>query len=426
MVKKANLIIFAVMLFPIMHLINMNIDSNIGTICSYYDEIVGCASAIYITMLALNKRLLNADKIIYFVLVCITVLGVVSNVFSRLGQDVFAILVDIVALWKPFACFLAFKHLAIDCFNEIIKKTVSIVRLIILFVTAVAIIGQFVDIGVTREVSDFGTKTFVFYWDNTLHTGWLLYCCVLVLSASSVSQREFYFYLVLSYIPLFLTGSFTVICWMLLEFLLLILLKRKQSLKKSQVVLLSIPIILTSAADISKYLLSDTAPRAKLIKGGIQVANQYFPFGSGFATYGSEMASRYYSQIYRQFGWAHSWGLGIKDGQYLNDNFFASIVGQFGWIGLLLYVVGLVKVFENVNSKLLCKRERATALAIVLTIAASMIISATGKSALGMFAFAFLGITAAHVEACKYQRNENKTLGEHTSIKKSKYIRGNI
>ncbi|MEE0808928.1 MAG: hypothetical protein U0L84_06195 [Acutalibacteraceae bacterium] len=401
MIKKSTVLFIGIVLFPIMHLLNINVDNNMGTLCSYYDEIIGCLCVVYITALTISNKLFSADRTIYSILIALTGIGIVSNCLSGIEQKTFAILVDIVSLWKPLSCYLAFKHLVIDCFDDVIKKLASIAKLTILFVTIVAVIGQFVNIGVTQEVSEFGVKTFVFFWDNTLHTGWLLYGCVLVLAASRISNKAFFLYLLLVMIPLFLTSAFTVFCWMILEALLLLFLKKNRILKKYQVVLLSIPVVTTSMADISKYILNDSAPRAKLIRGGIEIARKYFPFGSGFATFGSEMASRYYSPIYRQFGWTRSWGLGIKDNQYLNDNFFASIVGQFGWIGFFLYLIGIFKIFQDVNSHLLCKRERATALAIVLTLAASMLISATGKSALGAFAFSLLGMTASHVESKK-------------------------
>ena len=124
----------------------------------------------------------------------------------------------------------------------------------------------------------------------------------------------------------------------------------------------------------------------------------YCPLGSGFATSGSDMAQRYYSQLYDLFGWRNSWGFG-PDSTFLNDNFFASIIGQFGWIGFAVYLYAMFRLFMMVNSKLVKKRIKITGIATVLTMLAVMIGSASVKSMMGICTFVVLGLVAAEVQS---------------------------
>lgn len=151
-----------------------------------------------------------------------------------------------------------------------------------------------------------------------------------------------------------------------------------------------------TSADISNYILSESV-RMTMLKYGAITANTYFPFGSGFATYGSEMAARYYSPLYIKYGWEHLWALG-RGGKFLNDNFYASIIGQFGWIGFGLYLLILLCLLNLFNSRDFNKRERATTIATVITIAVVMIGSASAKSMMGVFMFAILGLASSKSE----------------------------
>lgn len=90
--------------------------------------------------------------------------------------------------------------------------------------------------------------------------------------------------------------------------------------------------------------------RAKLLRDSVSLAMQFFPLGTGYGTFGSNIAAEHYSPLYIALGYSGLAG-GSKEQNYaLSDSFWPIIIAQFGWIGLLLFayfVVGLVrKVFE--------------------------------------------------------------------------------
>lgn len=90
--------------------------------------------------------------------------------------------------------------------------------------------------------------------------------------------------------------------------------------------------------------------RAKLLRDSISLAKQFFPLGTGYGTFGSNVAAEYYSPLYIAMGYSRIAGGSKEDNSYLKDSFWPIIIAQFGWIGLLLFayfLVGLVrKVFE--------------------------------------------------------------------------------
>ena len=68
------------------------------------------------------------------------------------------------------------------------------------------------------------------------------------------------------------------------------------------------------------------------------------------------MAKVHYSPLYRQYGFSKIWGMNEDEQQFLNDNFWPMIMGQYGWIGMLLYIAILVLMFKIVNKQLYNKQ----------------------------------------------------------------------
>jgi len=384
-----KIIAIAIILFP---LFNCFIDvSKIG----YYDEIIGAISIFIIFKYKLENYLEKCDKWILYGMILITLIGIISNISSKLISNIFAISVDILWLWKTFATFLAFKY--ISARNNRVIKVLQILcplaKIAIVFVCASALIGQFIDIGVTGKTVIGPIKAFYFFWQNGIQTGWLLFCCMLVIVGYERNKKIIRMYFVFTLIPLILTFSSLVLCWCFITVSVLFFVRENKKIKVRSIILIVAGVVALNAADVSTYLLGGHV-RGTLIKYGIVTAITYFPFGSGFATYGSEMAKRYYSQLYIKYGWANTWAFG-KDSNYLNDNFFASIVGQFGFIGFAIYLTVLCALFVQINSKSLDKYERVFSIATVLTIIAVMIGSASAKSIMGICTFAVLGIISS-------------------------------
>lgn len=78
--------------------------------------------------------------------------------------------------------------------------------------------------------------------------------------------------------------------------------------------------------------------RTKLLTDSIYLANKLFPFGSGFGSFGSNVALDHRSLLYEAMGYfatENPWA--VKE--YLNDAFWPIIFAQVGWIGSIFFVI---------------------------------------------------------------------------------------
>ncbi len=78
--------------------------------------------------------------------------------------------------------------------------------------------------------------------------------------------------------------------------------------------------------------------RTKLLTDSIYLANKMFPFGSGFGSFGSNVALDHHSSLYEAMGYftaENPWA--VKE--YLNDAFWPIIFAQVGWIGSIFFII---------------------------------------------------------------------------------------
>lgn len=93
------------------------------------------------------------------------------------------------------------------------------------------------------------------------------------------------------------------------------------------------------------YDISGIARNA-LYGTSLKIAKDFFPFGSGLGTFGGYIAALYYSPLYTQYGLSSVYGL-ERGGYFLMDTFWPYVLGQFGFFGLLFYIVIVALLFRN-------------------------------------------------------------------------------
>ncbi len=126
--------------------------------------------------------------------------------------------------------------------------------------------------------------------------------------------------------------------------------KKRLGLKS---LLMFVPLIVFIGWDqIDYYFLSDVhqgSARYQLLAKSLEIANDHFPIGSGFGTYGSYYSSVYYSPLYSNYG--ISTIIGLRDGaaSFVSDSFWPMIIGQFGYLGLTGVVLALFELFKSIQ-----------------------------------------------------------------------------
>ena len=110
-------------------------------------------------------------------------------------------------------------------------------------------------------------------------------------------------------------------------------------------------VVLIGVDQYINYYQSAGYARGELARQAIAVANDYFPLGTGFATYGSAVTARIdnYSPLYYMYGLSAVWGLAPGAALFLSDTFWPTVLAQFGYFGLIAFAALLIAVFAMCN-----------------------------------------------------------------------------
>ena len=154
----------------------------------------------------------------------------------------------------------------------------------------------------------------------------------------------------------------------------------KKKITLLQIGIVAIIAILLSWKQINYYFINvDAGARSVLFETSIKIAEDYFPVGTGFATFGSYFSSVSYSPVYMMYGINNIWGLEKGRTFFVSDNFWPMIIGQFGVIGLICYLLLLFITYKKIQNEY---SERNKYLYITKLISLGyLIISSTSESA---------------------------------------------
>lgn len=79
--------------------------------------------------------------------------------------------------------------------------------------------------------------------------------------------------------------------------------------------------------------------RYVLIRAGFWLSKMYFPFGTGWGTFGSAASGDPYSPVYTMYGMDQVWGLSESFHDFVSDTFWPMLAGQLGIFGFLAYAL---------------------------------------------------------------------------------------
>ncbi len=96
---------------------------------------------------------------------------------------------------------------------------------------------------------------------------------------------------------------------------------------------------------------ADGLARNMLYFNSFRVLIDYFPFGSGFGTYACSASSKYYSNLYYDYGMDKIIGM-EPDGIYnfIADTYFPVMIGEFGLVGIVLMIWFIVFVWRHIKN----------------------------------------------------------------------------
>jgi hypothetical protein len=138
-----------------------------------------------------------------------------------------------------------------------------------------------------------------------------------------------------------------------------------------------------------------------------EVIGDYFPFGSGLASYATYSSGIYYSELYTEYGLDQVWGLSKAFPNFVSDTYYPSLA-QFGAAGVVLFVLFWIYVTGKAFRAYRHGGVAKSFTIILLTVGFLIIESTTGSTLIaqgGFFAMMVLGIILAEMKSIGTDKN---------------------
>ncbi len=180
----------------------------------------------------------------------------------------------------------------------------------------------------------------------------VVFLFILAIGLFSGRSKIYGFFVIANFLVFYINNSFE------------LRLNKKNSILFS---LAAIAVIIAAWSKINFYFIEggignprdayDYYARAALYYFSTDIFKDYFPFGSGFATYATFASGKYYSHIYNDYGMDAMHGLTARQPDFIADTYYPALA-QFGVVGAILFFTfwgvltkKVVKAFDKSNMK---------------------------------------------------------------------------
>ncbi len=126
----------------------------------------------------------------------------------------------------------------------------------------------------------------------------------------------------------------------------------KKQIKPWQLIVFAPVAIYIAWDQVYFYFFSDVSRdtvRGALSFTSIKILKDYFPIGTGLGTFASAPSGDYYSKVYEIYGINDIWGLTPEWPEFVSDCFWPMVLGQTGFLGLVIYVYIIIMLFKELN-----------------------------------------------------------------------------
>lgn len=354
----------------------------------YCDEVFSVLFVIVILYYFFTKKEVREYKRNIIILcIIIFVIGIISNLIFGMQSEIFAIMLDVVANFKLPVCLIGYSLiLDKDSAKEIINFISPIAKGFIITGFICCIISLVFDIGMRGQMR-FGIWGFNFLYNYAHIYSMILLFSLIIVSITIKNNNKFNNYLIATLIQLVLTTKGTSIVTAAAIIFVLYMIKNNSKLKLKDFIPIGIMGIILGNYQIKTYYMNPETPRSLILNYAFKCLAMFFPLGAGFATYGSDMANKFYSNLYYEFGFDKIWGM-HKGSLFLNDNYWPMILGQFGLIGFACSIYMLYLFFSIIQESQMKKRTKA----IVLSCFIYMLIASLGTTIFTTSATIILGL----------------------------------
>lgn len=314
----------------------------------YADEIVALIGILYYIGNTLkSKKIRKNDLIIIISIILLTIIGFYSN-FTYKYQAMGSAIKDWFLVVKFFFVYLSTQAISLKFNIESNRKFIyNSIKLIVILLTIFTLINYAFKL-YPSEVR-YGIMSNKLFYE---HPTYLAAVCIalianIILFSNEVKNK----YIILCLIILITTLRSKAIAASIVIILLVCYINIKhKKISIIKLIVVGIIAVIVAWSQIEYYFLDiEGSPRRVLTETSILVANDYFPIGTGFGTYGSYASGENYSKVYEIYGINNVDGITEGRTYYLSDTFWPMIMGQFGYLGTFIYFLGIGSIFINIQ-----------------------------------------------------------------------------
>lgn len=373
----------------------------------YSDEIITLL-ILFTTFLYFICRKADAFSTkIYIIIGLIAGIGILSNILYNIQKNDIAILLDVLSTFKLIICFVGFtlmiKNLEID---KLRKFLLLPAKLFLVSGFIFGVLSLFYDLGMRGQLR-FGLYGFSFIFGSAHAYAMMIISSVLIITTFNKTNKTLFIYLALACIQMVLSLKGPSFIWVVSIVLFTIHFQKYSKLKAWTIILLIGAGMIVGEYQINNYILNPNSPRARFYTKGFIVANRYFPLGSGFATFGSDMAGKNYSPLYDELGFNYFYGLSRENRMFLNDNYWPMIYAQFGWIGFFLYIYIYYMIYKKIYDIDTYPINKSALLSAYIYVMVHSLGSSTPTTSSACIVFLLISLDIEKVKKVKYNHESS-------------------
>lgn len=298
-----------------------------------------------------NIKIKKRDLIVVIAFFLFVTSGFIGN-FKYEYQDWNLVLVDLLTNLKFFmAIAVSLMLFDLNKLKRDQKIILIVIKSIVLILFLIFLFDRIFNIFPNSEYR-YGIKTAVLFYKHATYFAGTLIFLIALLTLFRNKKNKWYIYMACIML-IFTLRSKAIVGAAIYIILYIIVIKRNQKLKKWQIILISVICLVIAWSQISFYFikLDGISARSVMLFTAFKIVKDYFPIGTGFATYASHSAAVNYSPVYLKYGFNLIYELRNSTvGTFFDDQFWPIILGQTGFIGIISYIILLSYIIKKILS----------------------------------------------------------------------------
>ncbi len=317
---------------------------------SYLDELITLVLGIAFAMRLVTKgyRISKVEKNILLCMIVFYVLGLLSSLTFKYQPIYISALSGIFSI-KAFITYFGMRVIC-DEYSHSRKSKIRLLKILkcLLVISAFLLVIDMIWPLFEQLGKRFGIITTTFIFES--HTELCCYGIILVMMIIFLKRDLGYktsniIWVIMSFIIVMRGGRVKAVGFLALFIALYVLLPFIRKFK-IQYVLIALPLVwLVADEQIIYYFGNLSSARGRLYYNGFNIAKDFFPLGSGFATFGTEFSRRYYSIIYDMYNLSNVYGFSRMYPYFIADTMWPAIMGEAGFLGAIVYMIGFVQMY---------------------------------------------------------------------------------